>query len=146
MKFVQKSFDDNDQLGRDMLKAYLENRGHSVSDNENKYGIDLFSTKGEKTFWWEVEMKSGWPWTCFEDFKFDTVSFLGRKEKWSDIEFWYVIICKENGAALLCHSNVIFKDEYREKIFINTAQRKGTDTFYRVPKNYCIFVKPENFR
>ena len=144
-KFVKESFDINDSLGKSLLTDYLERRGHDVYDNPDKYGIDLYSWKNDKKLWWEVEMKTKRPWNTEKDFPFDSVSFLARKEKWKDTDFWYCIICKETGAALMCHSTIIFKDEYKEKIYINTYHRKGSDVFYRVPKKYCIFVKASDF-
>jgi hypothetical protein len=47
------------------------------------------------------EVKHKYPFTdATESFKFDTVSFLGRKKKYGD--FWYVIVCGETEALLLC--------------------------------------------
>jgi hypothetical protein len=145
MKFVQSSYDKNDSKGKALLKAYLTRRGHIISDNEDKYGIDLFSEKKGKVYRWEVEMKSKRPWTNQDDFNFDTVSFLRRKEKWKDEWFWYVIICSETNAALMCSSDIIFQEKYKQILRINTEDRKGTDIFYRVPKELCIFVPPKEF-
>ena len=91
-------------------------------------------------------MKSNRPWTCREDFQFESVSFLGRKSKWQGTPFWYVIICKENCSAIFCRSNIIFNEEYKQIINIYTSQRKGVDNFYRVPKDLCIFVPSEEFK
>jgi hypothetical protein len=145
MKFNQQSFDENDGIGRELLTAFLEKKCHKVSNNRDKYGIDLVSEKDGLEYKWEVEMKSKRPWTCMEDFAFKTVSFLNRKAKWKDTQFWYVIICTETRAALMCRSDVVFHEDYKEKIYINTAQRKGTDEFYRVPKEKCIFVESNEF-
>jgi hypothetical protein len=145
MKFNQQSFDENDGIGRELLTAFLEKKCHKVSNNCDKYGIDLVSEKDGVEYKWEVEMKSKRPWTCMEDFAFKTVSFLNRKAKWKDTQFWYVIICTETRAALMCRSDVVFHEDYKEKIYINTAQRKGTDEFYRVPKEKCIFVESNEF-
>jgi hypothetical protein len=145
MKFNQESFDENDGIGRQLLTAFLESKCHNVSNNCDKYGIDLVSEKDGIEYKWEVEMKAKRPWTCREDFAFETVSFLNRKAKWKEDTFWYVIICTETQAALMCRSDIIFDEKYKEKIYINTAQRKGTDKFYRVPKELCIFVPKQEF-
>lgn len=145
MKFNQESFDENDGIGRQLLTAFLESKCHNVSNNCDKYGIDLVSEKDGIEYKWEVEMKAKRPWTCREDFAFETVSFLNRKAKWKEDTFWYVIICTETQAALMCRSDIIFDEKYKEKIYINTAQRKGTDEFYRVPKELCIFVPKQEF-
>ena len=145
MKFNQKSFDENDGIGRELLTAFLSKRCHNVSNNSDKYGIDLVSEKDGVDYKWEVEMKSRRPWTCMGDFAFKSVSFLNRKAKWKDTQFWYVIICSETRAALFCRSDIVFDEQYKEKLYINTGQRKGEDEFYRVPKQLCIFVPPVEF-
>jgi hypothetical protein len=145
MKFNQKSFDENDGIGRQLLTAFLTKKSHNVSNNCDKYGIDLVSEKEGVEYKWEVEMKSKRPWTCMNDFAFKSVSFLNRKAKWKEDTFWYVIICSETRAALFCRSDIIFDEKYKEKLYINTEQRKGTDEFYRVPKELCIFVPANEF-
>jgi hypothetical protein len=145
MKFNQESFDENDGIGRQLLTAFLKKKCHNVLNNSDKYGIDLVSEKDGVEYKWEVEMKSRRPWTCMGDFAFKSVSFLNRKAKWKDTQFWYVIICSETRAALFCRSDIVFDEQYKEKLYINTSQRKGTDEFYRVPKELCIFVPPNEF-
>lgn len=146
MKFNQKSYDENDTLGKDLLIAFLNSKGHNSSENRDKYGIDIITEKDGKDYLWEVEMKSNRPWSNREDFPFPSVSFLSRKEKWKDQHFWYVIICTETNAAIFCHSDIIFEEKYKQKLYIKTNERKGFDNFYRVPKNLCIFVPPEEFK
>jgi len=143
MKFNQELFDTSDEEGKQLLIAFLEKKGHEISQNCDKYGIDLFSEKDGKTYNWEVEMKSRRPWVSEETFPFDSVSFLNRKKKWDN--FWYVIICRETRAAIFCHSSVIFHEVYKEKIYIKTSYRNGSDNFFRVPKEKCIFVAPNDF-
>lgn len=143
MKFNQELFDTSDEEGKQLLIAFLEKKGHKISQNCDKYGIDLFSEKDGKTYNWEVEMKSRRPWVSEETFPFDSVSFLNRKKKWDN--FWYVIICRETRAAIFCHSSVIFHEVYKEKIYIKTSYRNGSDNFFRVPKEKCIFVAPNDF-
>lgn len=145
MKFSQESYNKNDAIGKELLLAFLRSKGHKSSENRDIYGIDIITEKDGKIYYWEVEMKSKRPWTCKEDFPFDSVSFLQRKEKWKDTPFWYVIICKETKAAIICSSNIIFNKNYKEKLYIKTQDRKGFDNFYRVPKDLCIFVPSKEF-
>jgi hypothetical protein len=145
VRFNQKSFDDNDAVGKQLLMAFLRPKGHIISENCDKYGVDLVSVRDGKVYVWEVEMKARRPWTNREDFPFPSVSFLSRKEKWKGTPFWYVIICKETSAAIFCNSDIIFEENYKEKLYIKTNDRKGFDNFYRVPKDLCIFVPPEEF-
>ncbi len=125
--------------------AFLRSKGHNISENSDKYAVDLVSDKNGKSYYWEVEMKSQRPWTNREDFPFLSVSFLSRKEKWKEQHFWYVIICKETKAAIFCNSDIIFNENYKQKLYIKTNDRTGLDNFYRVPKELCIFVPPEEF-
>jgi hypothetical protein len=145
MKFNQQSFDDNDATGKELLMSFLRSKGHNISENCDKYAVDLVSEKDGKGYYWEVEMKSKRPWTNREDFPFSSVSFLSRKEKWKEQHFWYVIICKETKAAIFCNADIIFKENYKQKLYIKTKDRTGLDNFYRVPKELCIFVPPEEF-
>jgi hypothetical protein len=145
MKFNQESFNRNDAKGKELLKAFLVSNGHNILENCDVYGIDFFSEKDDKKYFWEVEMKSKRPWTCKEDFPFDSVSFLSRKAKWKDNSFWYVIICSETQAAIFCKSDVIFNEGFKETIRIYTQERKGVDKFFRVPKDLCIFVTSKDF-
>lgn len=146
MRFNQESFDTNDAMGKELLMVFLRSKGHNISVNCDKYAVDLVSTMNEKDYLWEVEIKIKRPWTTKEDFPFPSVSFLGRKEKWKDTNFWYIIICNETHAAIFCHSSVIFREQYKEKLYIKTHDRQGRDNFFRVPKDLCIFVPPQEFK
>jgi len=145
LRFNQKSFDDNDAIGKELLMAFLRTKGHNISENCDKYAVDLVSEKDGKGYYWEVEMKYKRRWTSREDFPFPSVSSLSRKEKWKEHHFWYVIICKETKAAIFCNSDIIFNENYKQKLYIKTNDRTGLDNFYRVPKELCIFVPLEEF-
>jgi hypothetical protein len=141
-KFVQASYDRNDDWGKEVLVRWLEMHGsrfNIIEKEKEDYKVDILAldTKADKLVSFEVEVKHGYPFTDAESFKFDTVSFLGRKKKYGD--FWYVIVCGETEALLLCHSLEIYKEEYREIKTIATNERNGLDEFYRVPKEKCLF-------
>jgi hypothetical protein len=79
-------------------------------------------------------------------FPYSTVSFLDRKKKFSkDHLFFYIIISSKTYAALIVRSDKIFKKEYLERLYINTRERSGEDYFYRIPRELCRFVPPEQF-
>lgn len=144
-KFVQSSYDENDAFGRRILIQWLEKQYWvtEVSSTED-YGVDINITDNNGYQWgFEAEVKTNYPWTNADNFKFDTVSFLGRKKKWKDQGFYYALICKETTAMCIAHSSVIYKEEYREELNINTTDRTGADAFYRVPKHECTWVKPQ---
>ena len=141
-KFVQASYDRNDDWGKEVLVRWLKMHGGRfaiIEKEKEDYKVDILAldTKADKLVSFEVEVKHGYPFTDAESFKFDTVSFLGRKKKFGD--FWYVIVCGETEALLLAHSFEIYKEEYREIKTIATSERNGLDEFYRVPKEKCLF-------
>jgi hypothetical protein len=141
-KFVQASYDRNDEWGRNVLVQWLQSfadRFEIVTKDKEDYKVDVltYDNKNKKQIAFEVEVKHNYPFTDEESFKFDTVSFLGRKKKFGD--FYYVIVCAETEALLMAHSDVIYREEYREIKTIATNERNGLDEFYRVPKSKCLF-------
>jgi len=145
-KFVQESYDKNDAWGRKLISEMLAYRGYVVEDKPEDFGIDIVATREGVTEFFEVEVKHNHPWNHRDDFKFDTVSFLGRKKKWEEDNFWYCIICAETEAIIVCRSSSIYKEEYAEIRNVNTSHRSGTDKFYRVPKEKCFFIHMNMFR
>ena|SRR5690606_8187821 len=142
MKFVQECYDRSDKLGRDLLEKYLKTNGWEIISNEENFLHDIIAEKDGKIQYFEVELKDKYEFTTRQSFKFPTVSFLARKKKLhQDNPFHYVIICSKTGWALTIHSSKLFKEKYRQKLYINTSNRKGDDFFYRVPKEKCKFFK-----
>lgn len=146
-KFVRESYEDNDLLGKQLLVAYLHSKGHTIKPETftEDYGVDILTELNGVDYRFEVEMKDKYNFTSDKNFPFETVSFLGRKEKWKHQEYEYCIIGKETKAAIFCNSKVIFNDEYKRVIEIDTIHRKGDDLFYRVPVELCSFRTPEIF-
>jgi hypothetical protein len=141
--FVQESYDENNSFAIEILSKHLISKGYSIEEKlKEDFDVDIIAFKDGKKKLFEVEVKTGYSFTDRESFKFNTVSFLSRKEKWNHGNgFLYVIICKETDWALVAHSSDIFLEEYKEKITIDTKHRKGYDYFYRVPKQKCKFFK-----
>ena len=138
--FVQSSYDDNDQLAKQKMIAFLQRGGHTIVTSAEDYNHDLVTTLGSETLWFELEFKTGYPFTTSATFPFDTVSFLGRKKRLHELQpFHYVVMCKETDYAVTCFSDDIFKDEYTHTLTINTRDRSGLDEMYRVPKDQCTF-------
>jgi len=139
--FVKSSYEKNNDLAVKAVSIWLEKKGYSIVDKDEDYWIDIEAKKEGTTLLFEAEVKSNVVFTHRESFPFSTVSFLARKAKWKDTPFWYVILCPSTGYAVIAHSSWIFKNEYLMSIDVNTSDRKGTDTFYRVPKSECLFKK-----
>lgn len=142
MRFVKESYDLNNDWAIEKVSQYLIKRGYTIHEKqEEDYSIDIKAEKDGNIIYVEAEVKIQYPWTNIDSFQFPTVSFLARKRKWKDVGFWYVIVCRETEAMLIAHSELIFKDDYLEMIHINKAQRRGGDSFYRVPKELLIFIE-----
>ena len=144
-KFVQESYDTNDAYGKAVVTKWLKTQDwvKEIIDEED-YGVDLevIDNKG-RSHLFEAEVKGNYPWTDKDSFPFDTVSFLGRKEKWKDKGFYYVLVCAETQALCIAHSSEIFDEKFREVRRINTGHRNGLDAFYRVPKDLCRWISPQ---
>ena len=139
--FSEESYKNNDEWGISRIKRHLIESGFEVVDkDEEDYDVDIIATKDGNEFKYEAEVKSGYPFTGLSDFRFDTVSFLGRKKKFhlrSENGFYYAIVCRETEAIVYAHSSDIYKEEYRQLKTINAKHRKGLDEFYLVPKEKC---------
>jgi hypothetical protein len=145
-KFVKSDYDKNDDWGKDIVRKILLHRGYQIDEKpEEDYDIDFVAIRNGEREFFEVEVKHKYSWTGREDYRFDTVSFLGRKKKWEHKGFWYLIICAETEALVIANSNRIYKDEYRQVKHVNTGSRRGLDEFYLVPKDRCYFFSINDF-
>src|SRR6478736_7839286 len=132
-KFVKKSYDRSDQWAITKVKEHLAGSGFTVIEKDREdYELDIKAIKHDVVYYFECETKTEYSFTGAKDFRFPTVSFLARKKKWAEIGFWYVIVCRETLAFVKCHSQIIYQDEFQEKLKIDSKERQGMDTFYRV--------------
>ena len=141
-KFSKQSYDDNDSFAKKKVIDHLVCSGHEILSSEEDYNHDIITTKDGKKFLFEVEVKRNYPFTGAKDYKFNSVSFLGRKERLHKIKpFYYIIVCYETDYAVFCESSGIFKDEYKEQLNLSNYDRKGQDEMFRVPIDNCTFFK-----
>ena len=139
-KFIQASYDRSDSIGKEWFIDYIVKKGHSIVSEEENYNHDVITKKDGVTYYFELEMVTYNPFTTVDTHKYPKVSFLGRKKRLHGIHpYHYVKICRETKWAVTCQSEDIFKDEYLVEIEIDSKERKGLDTFYRVPKYKCKF-------
>lgn len=142
--FSEKEYNRSNQWGIDRVAEYLKSNGYTIIEKDTEdYDVDITATKGGKTFLFEAEVKRGYPFSCEKDFKFDTVSFLGRKKKYHNRHsegFFYCIVCYETSCVLSCHSSDIYKDNQRQLKTLSKKSRRGLDEFYLVPKEKCKFT------
>lgn len=140
-EFNQESYDRSDFEAKEILTQYLESKGYKILNIEEDFNHDVVAEYNKKPALFEVEFKTGYPFTSRQTFPFSTVSFLGRKKRLHDIQpFTYVIICKETNWAVAARSGTIFNDHYIETLEVDSIDRKGEDLFFRVPKESCNFI------
>jgi hypothetical protein len=141
-KFVPESYENNDSKAKDIFLSFIDGKGHTIVNDEEDYMHDVVTEKRGRTYYFELEMKRSVSFTTRESFKYDTVSFLGRKERLHKAHpFYYIIISPDTGYALTQHSDLIYKPEYKKHIRCNTSNRTGNDIVYWVPKEKCKFFK-----
>ncbi len=80
-RFDRSLFLECDQKARKATIAHLENSGHVVEHNPDKYAQDLIAKKNEFTFYAECEMKLIWQGKTFP---YPTVHLPERKKKFFD--------------------------------------------------------------
>lgn len=141
-KFDLKMYKNTDDLAKELFKSYLTNKGHVITKEDEDYKHDLESENNGVKFLFELELSITNIFSSRKDYKYEKVSFLGRKERLHNIEpFYYVIICESTNTALVAHSSDIYKEEYKVENYVNTANRKGLDSFFRIPKDKVKFFK-----
>ncbi len=154
--FIPGSYKKSDAFAKDIIEQYLANcvPPFEIIEREENYDIDIVAQKHNSVtkYYFEAEVKTGCPFTTVDTFRHDTVSFLGRKKKWKDLPFWYIIVCRETDYAVMAGSNKIYQEINKEILYIDTKYqdpltneikegRKGNDEFYRVDKHLCHFFK-----
>jgi hypothetical protein len=145
MAFIQESYDTYNQKGIKLLSDFLVSKGYQIVPKEEDFNIDIIAYQGSTMYLFEAEMKKDVSITTQEAF-FKTVSFLSRKKKFAD-ENWFIyfIISNRNGGAICAASDVIFQEKYKVQKHISKDGRKGLEDFYEVPRELCRFISPEEF-
>jgi len=138
-EFNYQTYLSTDEKAKQIITNYLTKNGFTITNDKETYGTDIWATKNGVEQGFEVEISS----LDFdkENFQYEMVSFLGRKEKYRrNGEFNYIIISSNHQYALTASSQDIFKKEnYMTKYAGNG--RDGIDEFYQLPKNQVKFFK-----
>ena len=143
--FNRELYNESDEKAKQLFKAHLESKGHIIIKDIEDYEHDLVSSKNGKIFYFELELKLAYQFKDEASFKFDTVSFLGRKERLHKIQpFHYIIICPDTKMAITAYSDDIYNEQYKVERYANQAYKQGLDCFYRTPKDKTRFFKLEN--
>jgi hypothetical protein len=83
-RFDKTLFDENDAICRKKVKSLFRKSGLKILDNTERYGVDLLIQKdGVHVGNIELERRKG----TFENgkFKYDTINYPSRKEKFLDL-------------------------------------------------------------
>lgn len=139
-KFRQDDYDKFNDTSIKKVCDYLIEKGFSVPDKEEDYDIDIIAYKNNVQYRIEVEVRTKLNWNSEKDFPYSTVSFLGRKEKYSKSNiFWYFLVSNDINNFLFCRSDYIFQEQFKVCIQVDTDKRYGIDIAYHVPKQLCNF-------
>ncbi len=139
-KFRQDDYDKFNDISIKKVCDYLIEKGFSVPDKEEDYDIDIIAYKNNVQYRIEVEVRTKLNWNSEKDFPYSTVSFLGRKEKYSKSNiFWYFLVSNDINNFLFCRSDYIFQEQFKVCIQVDTDKRYGIDIAYHVPKQLCNF-------
>ena len=138
--FRKDSYDENDKFAINRIQKYLSKKNFIIEEKKQEnFDIDIVAYRNGLKYRIEAEVKNTF-FTDLDSFPFNTVSFLGRKKKYSNEGlFYYFLLCKKNNSFLYCTSDIIYQEKYKEIKGVNTMHRFGTDVFYRVPKEKCFF-------
>lgn len=140
MKFSQPGYDENDPAAKKLMIKFFQNHEYSIISEVEKFEHDLIIEKKGKIYFIELEMKASLVFTDSNSFKYDTVSFLKRKDKLHLIApYTYFIIQPKNKWSVYCHSNTILQEKY--KVMKATKSRPyELEEYYHVPKELCKFI------
>jgi len=138
--FRQDDYNKYNDVSIKKVSDYLIKKGFIVPQKNEDYDIDIIAYKNNIEYRIEVEVRTKLNWTSEKDYPFDTVSFLGRKEKYSKPNmFWYFLVSNDINNFLFCRSDYIFNKQYQIKKQVDTNKRYGIDIAYHVPKQLCKF-------
>jgi hypothetical protein len=124
--FSKDLFNKYDVAARAVMTIWLEDRGFSVKDNPEKYGVDLIAIKDGDVTWVEVEVKDSW----VDEFKFKTLHLPFRKLKFATKDTVFVIFRRDFNFAFMFKGDVLADSEVIKK---KTKFTKGDDEFFEIP-------------
>ena len=124
--FSKELFGRYDLAARIVMRLWLEDRGYSVKDNPDKYGVDLIAIKEGQVTWVEVEVKDAWA----DEFKFKTLHLPFRKLKFATKDTVFVIFRRDFNYAFMFKGDVLADCEVVKK---KTKFTKGDDEFFEIP-------------
>ncbi len=139
-EFRQDDYNQYNDISIKKVSDYLIQKGFTVPHKDEDYDIDIVAYKNNIEYRIEVEVRTKLNWTSEKDYPYSTVSFLGRKKKYSKSSlFWYFLVSNDVSNFLFCRSDFIFQKQHQVSMRMNTNKRYGIDIAYHVPKQLCNF-------
>jgi hypothetical protein len=127
----------HDQVARNAGLYHLAGQAGvtEISENENKYGVDLIYFEGEKAKTLEVEVKLTWPGGPFP---FDTINVLGRKVKYFKDGAQLLLLAKNHQDYLILQPADILR---QAPVEINNKYVFEAEPFIQVPVHLADFYR-----
>jgi len=134
-EFDESLFDRFDGTARSVVGDFLNNRGYSVHDNDDKYGIDLVATDVDGVVRMvEVEVKQGWTGA----FPFHSLHIPYRKAKFANTNAVFCVLSSDLKRMAVVTGENVLKSKVVEKL---TRLTDGVDSFFEVPLSKVYFYE-----
>lgn len=133
-EFDESLFDRFDGTARSVVGHFLNERGYQVSDNDDKYGIDLVAQMPGLTRMVEVEVKQGWTGA----FPFSSLHIPYRKAKFANADAVFCVLSSDLKRMAVVTGENVLKSKVVEKL---TRLTDGADSFFEVPLSKVYFYE-----
>lgn len=134
--FSKSLHSQNDPASRKLVKKFFAERGIELTDNPDRYGVDLMTADTEMKI--EVERRINWEGV---EFPYDEVNVPRRKEKFfSSGDTHYVILSKDFKRLGFIAAKVI--QRYMKPDFLKESKNrfvKEHEYFYKIPRKEFEF-------
>lgn len=140
IKFKPSEFQQFDSLAKSTAIAHLTKKGFTVTENPDKYGVDLIVNKLEKMYYFEVEVKRSF--TTFESLQ-TYIHIPERKRKFFVLPNCFFMLFNAtcdlaliiSGATILNHGIVIEKKTNRDYSVSDKFFSVSQELFKRIKIN-----------
>lgn len=140
-EFSQSLYNEHDSKARNKAIEYWSKKGYVVTNNSDKYGIDLIllEPKGfniEKYL--EVEIKNTWDTPVF---KFKTLQIPERKGVYVKMygqKATFMVLSKDISQAFIVYGDKFTGVELKE---VKNKYKSSGELFYQIPLEKCELIR-----
>ena len=131
--FSKELYEQNDEIGIQIVIHFLKQKGIRAIKNSNKYAVDLILYKQQKIAYGEVEVRHSWD---TEKFKFNTLNIPFRKKKLleNDLTTYLFAINKNKTKMYVIKDDAILASPIEEN---KNKYIKEKEYFYKVDLVHC---------